>query len=208
MGLPKFDMSERAIVRRVDRNGSQRTFDAPFFKKVREGERLQFDAHVNVELIPDADYLKRATLFSNVPNGGTWEFVSDEGTAIGGNGLAPSPLMYLTVGIGFCLMSHVEIISKQLDIRLDRVVLEQKTSYSTTWTLGAMHPRDIFGSGEKNEMHLVIDSPEPKERLEEFTSWVQQACMALQTVARETPSVTELYLNGERIGEVGQRAPA
>ncbi|MCG8481667.1 MAG: hypothetical protein MI724_21400 [Spirochaetales bacterium] len=54
----------------------------------------------------------------------------------------------------------------------------------------------------------MIDSPEPKERLEEFTSWVQQACMALQTVARETPSVTELYLNGERIGEVGQRAPA
>jgi hypothetical protein len=33
---------------------------------------------------------------------------------------------------------------------------------------------------------------------------VQQACMALQTVAQQTPTATELHLNGKHIGEVGR----
>jgi uncharacterized OsmC-like protein len=125
--------------------------------------------------------------------------ISDEGTAIGGEGSAPSPLMYFAVGMGFCLMSHVEIVAEQLGVNLDDARLEQKSSFATTYTLGEIHPRDIFGRGETQAFHLVIEADAPAEDMAEFTRWCRQACMALQTVEGGAEVVTELYLNGERV---------
>jgi uncharacterized OsmC-like protein len=191
--------TDRPLVRRVEDEPEQETFPAPSFDKVRPGDDLEFDAHVNVEQMEDGRYLKKATIFSNVPNGGTWEVLSDEGTAIGGEGSAPSPLMYFAVGMGFCLMSHVEIVAEQLDVELEQVRLEQKSSFATTYTLGEIHPRDIFGRGEAQAFHLVVDADAPAEDMAEFARWCRQACMALQTVEGGAPVVTKLYLNGEPV---------
>ena len=196
-------MSPRTIVRKVEDEPKQATLPDPHLKKVKEGERMRFDAHINVESMPEGMHLKKATIFSNVPNGGVWEVISDEGTAVGGRGSAPSPLMYFAAGLGFCMMSHVEMLSKQMDIRLKSVRLEQRSSWTTTLDFGGIHPSDVFGKGECMELNLLIESDEPPEKLEEFVRWCRQACMALQTTAAATPSVTRLVLNGEDIGEVG-----
>jgi hypothetical protein len=87
-------MSERTIVRKVQTHGKQETFEKPELERVKQGETMVFNAHVNVEGMPEVMHLKKATIFSNVPNGGTWEIISDEGTAVGGRGSAPSPIMY------------------------------------------------------------------------------------------------------------------
>jgi uncharacterized OsmC-like protein len=107
--------------------------------------------------------------------------------------------MYFAVGMGFCLMSHVEIVAEQLGVDLASAQLEQKSSFTTTYTLGEIHPRDIFGRGEAQEFHLVIDAEAPEEDMAEFARWCRQACMALQTVEGGAPVVTELYLNGEQV---------
>ncbi len=200
-------MSSNTIVRKISAEPEQQTLPDPHLKKVKEGERMQFDAHVNVESMPQGMHLKKATIFSNVPNGGVWEIISDEGTVVGGRGTAPSPLMYFAAGLGFCLMSHVEMLSKQLDIEISSVRLEQRSSWTTTLDFGGIHPSDVFGKGERMEMNLLIESDEPQEKLEQFVSWCRQACMALQTVAGATPSHTRLYMNGHDVGDVGGEGP-
>ncbi|NOK61439.1 MAG: OsmC family protein [Chloroflexi bacterium AL-W] len=192
-----WDMSEQTIVRKIATQPTQQTLPEPTLKKVKEGDRMAFHAHVNVESLPEGKHLKKATIFSNVPNGGTWELISDEGTAVGGRGTAPSPLMYFAAGLGLCLMSHVEMLAKQLDIKLDSVRLEQRSAFSTTLDLGGIHPKDVFGKGEHAELHLLIESSEPTDKLSDFVGWCAQACMALQTVTRATPSDVQFYINGE-----------
>lgn len=198
----KWDMSEKTIVRKVETQPRQQTFPEPGLKKVKQGERMEFHAHVNVESLPQGKHLKKATVFSNVPNGGTWELISDEGIAVGGRGTAPSPLMYFAAGLGLCLMSHVEMLARQLDIELESVRLEQRAIFSTTLDLGGIHPKDVFGRGERVELNLVIASPEPPDRLADFVSWCAQACMALQTVTRATPGEVQFYVNGKPVDTV------
>lgn len=199
-----WDMSEKTIVRQVTNQSEalnkahQDTFEAPLFEKVKPGGQLKLDAHVNVEMLPQGKYLKKATLFSNVPNGGTWEFMCDEGVAFGGRGSAPSPLMYFSVGIGLCLMSHVEMLAHGTDLDITSVRLEQKTEFTTTVDPRNVDPANVFGKAEYSQMHLVIESPEPEERLAEFVGWCKQACMALQTVHRATPTPVALFVNGNQ----------
>lgn len=198
-----WDMSTKTIVRKIDAVPTQETLPDPHLKKVKEGERMRFDAHVNVESLPEGMHLKKATIFTNVPNAGTWEVISDEGTAVGGRGTAPSPLMYYAAGLGLCMMSHVEMLSAQMDIALKSVRLEQRASWTTTLDFGGIHPSDVYGRGERMELNLLIESDEPQEKLENFVAWCRQACMALQTAAGPTPSLTRLVLNGETIGDIG-----
>ena len=199
-------MSEDTIVRKIETQPEQETFNKSSIKKVKQGERMEFYNYINVASMPQGQHLKKATLFSNVPNGGTWEFISDEGTAVGGRGTAPSPLMYFSVGLGLCLMSHVEMLAKQLDLQLDDVRLEQRMGFSTTLDLGGIHPKEVFGQGEGVELNLLIDSPEPEEKLAEFAGWCARACMALQTVTQATPGEVQFFVNGESAREVATAA--
>jgi len=193
-----WQMNDETIVRKTDREVEQTTFEPPSFEKVEQGDQMQFDAHVVVEREPEGQLLKKATVFSNVPNGGTWEIICDEGTAVGGRGSAPSPLMYFAAGMGLCLMSHVEMLAENLEIELDEVRLEQKTTFTTTLDLGGIHPSDVVGDGEAIEMHLVVEADAEPDRLVQLTEWCKQACMALQTVGDATPSPTAVFVNGER----------
>jgi uncharacterized OsmC-like protein len=190
-------MSEDTIVRKVETQPEQQTIPDPSLKRVKEGERMDFHAHVNVEMLPQGKHLKKATVFSNVPNGGTWEVISDEGKAVGGRGTAPSPLMYFAVGLGLCMMSHAEMLANQHDLELHNMRLEQRFAFSTTLDLGGIHPKDVFGRGERAEMNLLFESSEPQERLAEFTRWCAQACMAYQTVTQATPGDVQFYINGQ-----------
>lgn len=200
-------MNEDTIVRNVDGVPHQDTLPDPSFEKVKQGDQMRFDAHVNVESMPEGMHLKKATVFSNVPNGGTWEIISDEGKAVGGRGTAPSPLMYFAVGLGLCLMSHVEMLAKSRGFNIDKARLEQRATWTTTLDLGDVHPEKVRGLPQGAEMNLVIESNDSPEKVAEFVQHCRRACMALQAMASATPVTTTLVLNGQEIGEIGgQRA--
>ena len=207
MNVIAWNMGTDTIVRKVADLATQATLPDPSLERVRQGERMRFDAHVNVESMPAGKHLKKVTIFSNVPNGGTWELISDEGTAVGGRGTAPSPLMYFAAGLGLCMMSHVEMLSKSQDFEITSARLEQRSTWTTTMDLGAMSPADCYGKGEHMQLNIVIESPETPERLAEFVGYCRQACMALQTVAAATPVATGLYLNGQPVGDIGGTGP-
>lgn len=200
-------MSDDTIVRKIDDLPAQERLPDPKLTKVKQGERLVFDAHVNVVSLPEGKHLKKATVFSNVPDGGAWEIVSDEGTAVGGRGTAPSPIMYFATGLALCMMSHVEMLAKSEDFRIDGARLEQRARFTTTMDLGAVEPADIFGRGEQVETALLVDSPEPPKRIAEFVGYCRQACMSLQTVAAPVSAITRLYLNGDDMGQIGGPGP-
>jgi len=202
-----WDMNDQTIVRKVQTTPHQDTLPDPSLLKVKQGERMRFDAHVNVESMAEGMHLKKVTIFSNVPNGGTWELISDEGTAVGGRGTAPSPLMYFAAGLGLCMMSHVEMLAKSQDFVITSARLEQRSTWTTTMDLGDIAPADSYGKGEHMQLNLVIESPETPERLAEFIGYCRQACMALQTVAAATPVATGLHLNGQHVGDVGGTGP-
>ncbi len=202
-----WDMNDQTIVRKVSVTPSQDTLPDPSLEKVKQGERMRFDAHVNVEAMPEGMHLKKVTIFSNVPNGGTWELISDEGTAVGGRGTAPSPLMYFAAGLGLCMMSHIEMLGKSQDFQITSARLEQRSTWTTTMDLGGVEPAESHGKGEQMQLNLIIESNETPERLSEFIGYCRQACMALQTIAAATPVATGLYLNGQQIGDVGGTGP-
>ncbi|QFT55164.1 OsmC family protein [Microbulbifer sp. THAF38] len=195
----EWDMSSTTIVRKLSEDAEQATFPPPHLDKVKQGELLKFHAHINVEQMPQGHHLKKATIFSNVPNGGTWELICDEGTAVGGRGSAPSPIMYFSAGLALCMMSHVEMLAQLSGIHLKKVKLEQKTEFSTTLNFGGIEAEKVFGKGERVEIHLMIESDETEEKLVEFAHCCRQACMSLQTVANATPVTTSLYLNSKAI---------
>ncbi|MCG8446676.1 MAG: OsmC family protein [Hyphomicrobiales bacterium] len=194
-------MREDTIVRKVDREGSQETFGDPALEKVKQGQTMQFNAHVNVEALPQGKHLKKATIFSNVPNGGTWEIISDEGTAVGGRGSAPSPIMYFATGLALCMMSHIEMLANQLGIDL-KTRLEQKACFSTTLNLGGIHPKDVFGAADKVDIHLLIETEQSEKDVEDFVRWCRQACMSLQAMTQKTPANISVKLNGAPLSKV------
>ncbi|WP_444890556.1 OsmC-related (seleno)protein [Microbulbifer sp. DLAB2-AA] len=195
----EWDMSSTTIVRKLNDDAEQDTFPPPHLDKVKQGELLRFHAHINVEQMPQGHHLKKATIFSNVPNGGTWELICDEGTAVGGRGSAPSPIMYFSAGLALCMMSHIEMLAQLSNIQLKQVRLEQKTEFSTTLNFGGIQSEKVFGQGDRVEIHLIIESDETEEKLVEFAHCCRQACMSLQTVAKATPVTTSLYLNDKPI---------
>ncbi|ABD54231.1 OsmC family protein [Jannaschia sp. CCS1] len=202
-----WEMNDQTIVRKTDKIARQDTLPDLTLKKVKQGDRMRFDAHVNVDSMAEGQHLKRVTIFSNVPGGGTWELISDEGVAVGGRGTAPSPQMYFAAGLGLCLMSHVEMLAKSGEFEITSARLEQRSTWTTTMDLGAVAPANIYGKGEHMQMNLIIESPEPTPKIAEFIAYCRQACMALQTVAAATPVATGLYLNGAHIGDVGGTGP-
>lgn len=198
-------MNENTIIRKVQTTPEQDTLPHPSFQKVKQGDRMRFDAHVNVEAMPQGKHLKKATIFSNVPNGGTWEMISDEGTAVGGRGTAPSPLMYFAAGLGFCLMSHVEMLAKKQGYHIKNARLEQRSTWTTTLDLGDVQPANTFGTAEQMQLNLLIESDNTPEKMTEFVAYCRQACMAIQAVANATPVSTGIYLNGTNIATIGDK---
>lgn len=155
----EWDMSSTTIVRKLSEDAEQATFPPPHLDKVKQGELLKFHAHINVEQMPQGHHLKKATIFSNVPNGGTWELICDEGTAVGGRGSAPSPIMYFSAGLALCMMSHVEMLAQLSGIHLKKVKLEQKTEFSTTLNFGGIEAEEGIRQGRTSR-----NSPDDRKR--------------------------------------------
>lgn len=202
-----WEMSPRTIVRKRDGRPEQESLPDPHLVKVKRGERVRIDIHANVNFMPEGQHLKQVELSSNMPDAGNWTLISDEGTAVGGRATAPPPLMYFAAGLGLCLMTHVEMLAKAREFRIDKARLEQRCSFSRTMDIGGLDPALVYGKGEEMQVNLLIESPETPERLEEFLGWCRQSCMALQSLAGATPVRTTLFINDEKVADVGGLGP-
>jgi uncharacterized OsmC-like protein len=165
-------------------------------QKPRMGEPIRFQ--VNVVAEPTSLQGKRAFVGNNGHGWSDFEIYCDEGTPLGGEDKAPSPLAYFTAGAAFCLLTHISSYVRMKKLDIDRIKLEVKGKYMTTMGQVATGGQGS-GACEGFETHVIIDSTEPAEKVKQLVEVCENACMAMQTVVNAVPASTSLILNGKKI---------
>ncbi len=180
----------------VTREGAKpvlKTMD-PFPKPViTPGEPIHFAYEVIAE--PGPGQSKRGVIISPRPDYSSWEVQCDEGTAMGGDDAAPSPLGYLIMGVAFCLLTHIQGYLHKAPMKIDKIKVEIRSQYAT---LPPEPDQGQQGQGmcDAYTAHVIIDSPEPEEKLQNLIAVCRDACMAIATVATAVPTTTCVFVNG------------
>lgn len=187
------------IVSRIEAAPSSVSMELSPFKKPKAGEKMAFESIVRVQPVKGTKFQKKGSLTLNLPTWSDWEVICDEGTAGGGTDQAPSPLGYLSLGIAFCLLTHLKENIDQLKLNIKSVVIEQKIGFATTYNFAGTHPSENKASTDFMETNVVIESDEPRENLAELIQWSEDACFAANAVATATATSLAVVVNGEKL---------
>jgi uncharacterized OsmC-like protein len=164
------------------------------FRRAKPPEPLQFE----VNLVAEAGRMqhKTGTVTVNIPGFSSLTLYCDEQPPVGED-QAPPPLAYFCAGIGFCLMTHLTDIYTARKIEITSLKLEQRVRFATNLS----HMRDLGhttdGKTELVETHVLIESPEPRERIEALLNEAEGACMAHFALRNPIPWTTRLVHNGD-----------
>ena len=182
------------IVRKIDSPPDLTTVEpAGFTPPQQPGDPVEFVMDLTAESLDGA--LKRATVKPNLPGWGAFEILCDEGPSIGGSDSAPAPLAYLSAGIAFCMLTHLNFYIETHELNVDNLRIEQRLRFTTNER--TRRPSDPPASGCLGiEMHLVIDSNAPEDAARELAETARALCMAHQAILSPTPSVFDVRLNG------------
>lgn len=97
--------------------------------------------------------------------------------------------------MAFCLLTHLQELSRQGGLSIDSLRVEQRMRFSKE--------RGDAGSGAKAsgrcdgvETHVVAESGEDAERIRDLVDRAWHSCMAMQAIVNATPQETHLHLNG------------
>lgn len=190
-------MSDQTVKRITGANAPV-SFGITPFKKPRSGEKLAFESIVIVEPVPGTKFQKKGQLQLNLPTWSEWEVICDEGTAGGGTDTAPSPLGYLSLGIAFCLLTHLKENIDQLGLDIKSVKIEQKVKFSTTYNFSGVHPSENKAATDGMETNVVVVTDEPEEKLKDLVRWSEEACFAAHAMANAMTTSLGVVINGER----------
>ena len=191
---PADDTGAPAIVTRST-DGAKPASLPPFQRpRIRPAEPIRFAYEVMAE--PGPGQSKRGVILSPRPDYSSWEVLCDEGTGMGGADSAPSPLGYLIIGVAFCLLTHLQGYLAKAPMRIDRIKVEIRAEYATL-PPDPEHGQQGAGFCDAYTAHVLIDSPEPRERLEQLVAVCRDACLAIATISRAVPTQTRVFVNGD-----------
>jgi uncharacterized OsmC-like protein len=141
---------------------------------------------------------KTGTVQVNIPGFSPLRLYCDEQTPVGDD-TAPPPLAYFCAGIGFCLMTHLTDILTARKIEVTSLKLEQRVRFKTN--LGSMRELGHTTTGETEmvETHVLIESPEPEERIVSLLNEAEGACMAHFALRNPIPWSTRLVYNDREV---------
>jgi len=179
---------------RADALPNPTEFEASPFKKARPPEPLRFE----VNLVAEAGTMqhKTGTVSVNIPGFSPIKLYCDEQPPVGED-TAPPPLAFFCAGIGFCLMTHLTDIYNTRGIEITSLKLEQRVRFKTNLSTMRDLGHTTTGETEMVETHVIIDSPEPRERIEELLNEAEGACMAHFAMRNPIPWSTRLVHNGD-----------
>jgi len=166
------------------------------FRKSRPPAPLHFE--VNLVAEAHGRQRKTGTVQVNIPGFSPVSLYCDEQPPVGDD-RAPPPLAFFAAGIGFCLMTHLTDILNTRKIEVASMRLEQRIRFMTT--LGTMRElgHRTEGACEMVETHVIIDSPEPPQRIHALLEEAEGACMAHHALRNPIPWSTRLIHNGTEI---------
>lgn len=166
------------------------------FRKSRPPEPLHFEVNLTAEA--HQRQKKSGQVQVNIPGFSPVKFYCDEQIPVGDDS-APPPLAFFCAGIGFCLMTHLTDIYTARKISIKSMKLEQRVRFKTN--LGTMRELGHATEGETEgiETHVIIDSDEPQERIQELLDEAENACMAHHALRNPIPWSSRLIHNGNEI---------
>ncbi len=187
----------QAIVSRLSTR--PQTTSLPPYKrpKIKPGDPFAFAYEVVAE--PGDGQSKHGVIISPRDDYSSWEIRCDEGTGLGGDDAAPSPLGYLIMGVAFCLLTHIKGYLHKAPMQISSIKVEVRAEYAT---LPMAEAENGQGQGrcDAYTCHILIDSDEPAEKVQELVAVCRDACMAIATIANAIPTTTRVFLNGSDKG--------
>ncbi len=183
---------------------SPEQFEPGPFRKSRPPEPLHFE--VNLVAEAHGKQQKTGTVQVNIPGFSPVTLYCDEQPPVGDD-RAPPPLAFFAAGIGFCLMTHMTDILNTRRIEVTSMRLEQRIRFMTN--LGTMRElgHRTRGACEMVETHVIIESPEPSEKIHALLEEAEGACMAHHALRNPIPWSTRLIHNGKEIDSRSAVAP-
>ncbi len=192
----KFHTKPYHVGERAEETPIPTEFEPGPFKKSRPPEPLRFE----VNLVAEAHNRQQKTgaVQVNIPGFSPVTLYCDEQPPVGDDA-APPPLAFFAAGIGFCLLTHLSDILTARKIQVNSLRLEQRIRFMTN--LGTMRElgHTTEGQCEKVETHVMIESPEPKEKIQALLDEAEGACMAHHALRNPVPWSTRLLYNGEEV---------
>lgn len=171
-------------------------FEMSPFKKSRPPEPLHFEVNIVAEA---HDRQKKSGVVQvNIPGFSPAKIYCDEQTPVGDD-TAPPPLAFFSAGIAFCLLTHLSDILTTRKIQVDTMKIEQRIKFMTK--LGSMRELGVPNEGacEMVETHVLIDSPEPPEKIQALLAEAEGSCMAHYALRNPIPWSTRLVHNGTEL---------
>ncbi|MEL6618040.1 MAG: OsmC family protein [Pseudomonadota bacterium] len=186
---------------RADAAPAPTQFDPEPFTKARPPEPVRFE--VNMVAEAGTKQAKTGSVSVNIPGFSPLTLYCDEQPPVGED-QAPPPLAYFCAGIGFCLMTHLTDIYTARKIEVASLKLEQRVKFKTNLSTMREMGNQTTGETEMVETHVLIDSPEPPERIAELLAEAEGACMAHFALRNPIPWSTRLVHNGtETVAHAG-----
>ena len=107
------------------------------------------------------------------------ELASDEGPFHGGDATAPPPLTYFVGGFVTCLMTQIRAFAKRLGVTLND--LDVHTRVQWNWKQAGR----VYETAPKSfEIDVLIDSPDPEEKVIELIETAKKGCFIEQTLGQ------------------------
>lgn len=181
---------------RADAHPAPTQFEPNPFKKSRPPDPLHFEVNIVAEA---HDRQKKSGVVQvNIPGFSPAKFYCDEQTPVGDD-TAPPPLAFFSAGIAFCLMTHLTDILTARKVQVDAMRVEQRIRFMTN--LGTMRElgHTTEGQCEKIETHVIIDSPEPTDKIKALLAEAEGSCMAHFAMRNPIPWSTSLVHNNNQV---------
>ncbi|MFS2318966.1 OsmC-related (seleno)protein [Maricaulis sp. D1M11] len=171
-------------------------FEQSPFKKGRPPEPLHFEVNVVAEA---HDRQKKSGVVQvNIPGFSPAKLYCDEQKPVGDD-TAPPPLAFFSAGIAFCLLTHLTDILTARKIEITSMKIEQRMRFMTNLSTMRDLGHTTEGACEGIESHVIIDSPEPPERVQALLAEAEGACMAHHALRNPLPWMTRLVHNGTEL---------
>ena len=106
-----------------------------------------------------------------------FELATDEGAFHGGDASAPPPLAMFVGALTGCIMTQIRAFAKRLGVSLDDLKVETRVQ----WNWHAVGR--VYETAPKAfEIDVLIDSPDPEDRVVELIETAKKGCFVEQTL--------------------------
>jgi uncharacterized OsmC-like protein len=152
--------------------------------------------HVHGEAHLLDDVLMQTTIQLYKPIGSTFRFICDETRENGGHESAPSPLAYLSAGIGFCYMTQLgryAYITKQ---NLASYQIAQDTIFSLSLTDDSA---STVARALPVDTHVYLESEESDAIAQKTVQMSERTCFLHAAMRGQYPSKIQISVNGAAV---------